>query len=119
MLSQVGIAVGAGFGLWGRGQRFGRGEEFPTEGDIGHARMDQDDDTVDATSGARASTLDYQPYGYDLRSNTAAGYDPPDKRFAGMVYQWPLQRYLTEFRVYDAGTGQWQSRDPIREAGSG
>lgn len=74
-------------------------------------------DAINPTTGALVWTSDYEPYGNNLRSTSVAGSASPDYRYAGMLYQWPLQRYLTRYRVYDPGAILWNSRDPIREAG--
>jgi RHS repeat-associated protein len=61
-------------------------------------------EVLDATTGARLGSLDYDPYGLTVATNGA------------VLQGWGL--YQTRHRVYDANvTYRWLSRDPIGEAG--
>lgn len=71
-------------------------------------------DVLALPSGSRVSTYDYDAYG---KPTQQSGMINPDFRYAGMFYLQEAGLYLTQYRVYDPGTGRWLSRDPIGETG--
>jgi len=72
-------------------------------------------EVLDADSGVRLSSLDYDPYGLTVATN---GTVLPDFRYAGMYFLSGWGLYQTYYRVYDANvTYRWLSRDPIGERG--
>lgn len=67
---------------------------------------------VDST-GLVVGRLSYDSYG----NITSASGTLPDFRYAGLYYHQATSLYLATYRAYDAKTGRWISRDPIREHG--
>lgn len=68
---------------------------------------------VDST-GKVVGRLSYDSYG---NLTGSSGTVLPDYRYAGLYYHADSGLYLATYRAYDAKTGRWISRDPIREAG--
>lgn len=72
-------------------------------------------EVLDADSGVRLGSLDYDPYGLTVSTN---GTIFPDFRYAGMYFLQGWGLYQTHYRVYDANvTYRWLNRDPIQEVG--
>lgn len=69
-------------------------------------------DVLSGQTGYTIASFDYDPYGNPTRSSGSAS---TDFRFAGLFYEQNSGLYLTDYRVYDARTGRWLSRDPIGE----
>jgi len=70
-------------------------------------------DVVDTATGAVVGSLDYTPYGAATRAIGTL----PSFRYAGLLWDGNVGLSLATTRFYDAGTGRWLNRDPIREAG--
>lgn len=63
-------------------------------------------------SGAIRARYDYDPYG--VRTKIAGDLEA-SAGFTGHYFHAPSGLHLTMFRAYDAQTGRWLSRDPLRE----
>lgn len=64
-------------------------------------------------SGVLRARYDYDPYG--SRAKVSGDLDA-SAGYTGHAYHVPSGLHLTMFRAYDAQTGKWLSRDPMREA---
>ena len=72
-------------------------------------------EVLDADTGVRLGSLDYDPYGLTVATN---GTVFPDFGYAGMYLLQGWGLYQTHYRVYDANlTYRWLNRDPIGEEG--
>jgi RHS repeat-associated protein len=71
---------------------------------------------INVTDGAIVQRIDYDEFGNILPSSTNLGFQPFG--FAGGLYD--LDTKLTRFgaRDYDAETGRWTAKDPIRFGGN-
>jgi len=69
-------------------------------------------DVMDATTGARQESYDFDSYGAIARQNGSAAME---YRFAGLSYHPASGLNLATNRVQDGITGRWLSRDPLRE----
>jgi len=70
-------------------------------------------DVMDTATGAVVGSLDYTPYG----AVTKASGIQPGFQYAGLLWDGTVGLSLSTTRFYDAGTGRWLNRDPIREYG--
>jgi len=126
---QNGVSVSTNFFIWcgmelsevrtGTGgtvakRFFGQGEQisgtnyFFTTDHLGSVR-----EMTDSSATVRAR-YDYDPYG---RRTKLLGTLDADIGFTGFYFHSPSSLNLAWFRVYNADTGVWLSRDPLREAG--
>jgi RHS repeat-associated protein len=71
-------------------------------------------DVLDATTGTRVQSYDFNPYGAQNRAN---GSTPTDYRFSRLFLHAVSGLNLSMTRAQDGVTGRWINRDPIREAG--
>lgn len=71
-------------------------------------------DLLVAQNGSKVAVFDYDPYGSAI---AIQGRISTEFRYAGMFYHSQSGLYLTNHRSYDARTGRWLSRDPLREKG--
>ncbi|MDE1153154.1 MAG: hypothetical protein PW788_11515 [Micavibrio sp.] len=71
-------------------------------------------DVIDATTGTRVQSYDFEPYGAVVRSN---GSTPVDYQYASLMMHPASALQLSSTRAYDPATGRWLNKDPIREAG--
>jgi len=68
---------------------------------------------VDAVTGAVMQRMDYDEWG-NVTSNTSPGVQP--FAFAGGLYDDDTKLTRFGLRDYDAGTGRWTTKDPLRFA---
>jgi RHS repeat-associated protein len=72
-------------------------------------------DVIDAITGNLIQSYDFTPYGGISRSNGSA---PTDFQYAGFFNHLQSGLSLATYRPYDAATGRWLTRDPLREDGA-
>jgi RHS repeat-associated protein len=88
--------------LWGIGTSL-----YYSQDQIGSVR-----DVVFKTN-TNAAAFDYDPFGNPIQSSGRLG---TDFRYGGLFYDQQDGLYLTHYRIYDARTGRWLSRDPLGDS---
>src|SRR5208283_2375855 len=71
-------------------------------------------DVLDATTGTRVQSYDFNPYGSQNRAN---GSTPTDYRYAGLFLHTQSGLNLSATRPQDGVTGRFVNRDFLRELG--
>ncbi|MDE1153152.1 MAG: hypothetical protein PW788_11505 [Micavibrio sp.] len=71
-------------------------------------------DVIDATTGTRVQSYDFEPYGAVARSNSSTSVD---YQYAALMAHPASALNLSTTRAYDPATGRWLNRDTIEEDG--
>ena len=89
-----------------KGEQIGGTNYYYTRDHLGSVRE------MTNSSGTIVARYDYDPYG---RTTLVSGTNLADFQYAGMYMHQPSGEYFTKWRIYDAPTARWNSRDPLGE----